>query len=253
MGAEGDPEAKLYVILGSHACRTAMLMLEHKAIAYRIVELPPGMHPMALRLAGFSGSRHPIRTVDGRRPVVVGVGERLGTVPALLLGSQQVQSNRAIARFLEDLRPDPPLFPRQEPARQLVEEIEGWGDEALQMTARRLALCATVSGRLREDGQRGRLGALLFRRRRARRLAVGLFSYGFSARPSAERALLAQAREHLDDVDGWIAQGALNGESLLVADFVVAPSLALLDYHAELHEEIGERPARQLLDRLLPA
>jgi hypothetical protein len=35
---------KLYVILGSHACRTGMLKLEHKGIDYERVELPAGLH-----------------------------------------------------------------------------------------------------------------------------------------------------------------------------------------------------------------
>ena len=49
-------DAKLYVILGSHACRTGMLMLEHKGIEYERVELPAGLHPVALRLRGFAGN-----------------------------------------------------------------------------------------------------------------------------------------------------------------------------------------------------
>jgi hypothetical protein len=62
-------EAKLYVILGSHACRTGMLMLAHKSIDYERVELPTGLHPFALRLLGFAGrleiERRPaIRLVD---------------------------------------------------------------------------------------------------------------------------------------------------------------------------------------------
>ena len=46
---------KLYVILGSHACRTGMLMLEHKGIEYERVELPTGLHPFLLPLRGFRG------------------------------------------------------------------------------------------------------------------------------------------------------------------------------------------------------
>jgi hypothetical protein len=38
-GADGSAQATLYVIPGSHACRAGMLMLEHKGIAYRTVEL----------------------------------------------------------------------------------------------------------------------------------------------------------------------------------------------------------------------
>ena len=57
--------AKLYVIPGSHACRTASLMLEHKHIPYDTVELPTGLHPLLVRAHGFPGHRTPIRTVDG--------------------------------------------------------------------------------------------------------------------------------------------------------------------------------------------
>jgi glutathione S-transferase len=34
--------ATVYVITGSHACRSTTLMLEHKRIPYRRVELPTG-------------------------------------------------------------------------------------------------------------------------------------------------------------------------------------------------------------------
>ena len=46
-------KAKLYVILGAHPSRTAMLMLQHKGIEYETVEIPPGLQPFAMRLLGF--------------------------------------------------------------------------------------------------------------------------------------------------------------------------------------------------------
>ena len=50
-------DAKLYVILGSHACRTGMLLMEHKGIEYERVELPTGVHPFALRLVQSENAR----------------------------------------------------------------------------------------------------------------------------------------------------------------------------------------------------
>src|ERR1700682_638331 len=47
------PSATLYVIGASHACRTGMLMLEHKGIAYRRVDLLTGPHPLSVRIRGF--------------------------------------------------------------------------------------------------------------------------------------------------------------------------------------------------------
>src|SRR4051794_10158686 len=43
----------LYVIPGSHACRSAMLMLDHKQVPYRRVEFVTLFHPVAARLHGF--------------------------------------------------------------------------------------------------------------------------------------------------------------------------------------------------------
>ena len=56
----------------------------------------------------------------------------------------------------------------------------------------------------------------------------------------------------LDRVDGWIEAGVLNGEELNAADFMIAPSLALLSYRPDVRQEIEQRRAIELLDRLLP-
>src|SRR5205807_9372766 len=114
-------EAKLYVILGSHACRTGMLMLEHKGVEYERVELPTGLHPFALRLRGFAGNPAAFRRVDERPHHMLGIADRMGTVPALLVDGQRVKTNREIARFLDELRPDPPLFPADPDRRRAVE------------------------------------------------------------------------------------------------------------------------------------
>ncbi len=50
-----------------------------------------------------------------------------------------MQGSRAIARELDRLVPEPPLFPADPDARATVEEAELWGDEVLQSAARRLA------------------------------------------------------------------------------------------------------------------
>ena len=49
---------KLYVIPGSHACRSAMLMLDHKQLPYRRVEVTTLLHPLAVRFSpdGTTGS-----------------------------------------------------------------------------------------------------------------------------------------------------------------------------------------------------
>lgn len=246
---------KLYVITGSHACRTAMLALDHKGIPYTTVVLPTGLHPFAVRALGFPGHRVPIRSVEGHTHGGLAAMDRMGTVPALRHGDQRVQTNREIIAFLERLQPDPPLFPADPARRASVEEAARWGDETLQMAARRTVMSA--AGRsldaLHERGARGRLGALLARRAPVR-VAVNAFASRtlFKSDPGRSAALLAALPALLDRADGWLAEGTLNGERPNAADLVIAPSLALLDYRLDVREDLRRRPIYELLERLLP-
>ena len=243
--------AKVYVIRGSHACRTATLMLEHKRIPYRVTVLPTGLHPMLVRAAGFPGSSTPIRTVDGGTHSHLATLDRLGTVPALLMDGERIQTNHEIARHLERVCPDPPLFPVEPERRQAVEEAERWGDEELQMAARRLLL-ATPAAELREGGARGRLGPLLAKSDWLRGILARRAGLVFRASDRNVDDLLVAIPPLLDTVDEWVQEGVLGAESLTVADFAIAPSLALLSYRPDIDRELANRPAGRLVDRLLP-
>ncbi len=243
--------AKVYVIRGSHACRTATLMLEYKRIPYSVTVLPTGPHPMLVRAAGFPGHSTPIRTVDGGTHGQLAMLDRLGTVPALLLDGERVQTNYKIARHLERVCPDPSLFPVDPERREAVEEAERWGDEELQMAARRLLL-ATPVGELREGGARGRLGPLLAKSDWLRGILARRAGLVFRAGDRNADDLLLAVPPLLDRVDEWVQAGVLCGESLSVADFAIAPSLALLSYRPDLDRELANRPAGRLMNRLLP-
>src|SRR5689334_10543341 len=91
-------------------------MLELKGVPFQPVEVLPGMQRVHLRVAGFRG----------------------GTVPALKVDGRRIQGSRSIARALDGLRPEPPLFPAEPEQRQRVEEAERWGDEELQDVPRRI-------------------------------------------------------------------------------------------------------------------
>jgi glutathione S-transferase len=250
----GDEPAKLYVIHGSHACRSAMLMLEHKRVVYRTVLLRTGPHPLALRAHGFAGNPKPIRSVEGRTPALLGMLDRGGTVPALRAGSAKVQTNHAIARWLDREIPEHPLLPTDPDERVRVQEAEQWADEVLQMTARRIALATAARGldAIRNRGADGRLGALLAAGQAERAMASRVAALVFLARGGTEAELLQTVPALLDRVDEWIVQGVLDGADPNVADFMVAPSLALLCYRADLDEQIHARPCGALVDRLLP-
>src|SRR4051812_21498394 len=88
-------------------------MLEYKGIEYELVSLVAGSQPVRLRLLGFRGRTVPALKVDGRR----------------------FQGSTEISRALEELKPDPPLFPADRRAE--VEEAERWGERELQPLPRR--------------------------------------------------------------------------------------------------------------------
>src|SRR4051794_5890358 len=105
---------KLYGLAVSHPSHAARAMLEHKGIEFELVHFPPLSQPIALRAAGFRGRKVPALKIDGRR----------------------VQGTLEISRTLEELRPDPPLFPADR--RAAVEEAEAWGERELQPLPRRI-------------------------------------------------------------------------------------------------------------------
>jgi glutathione S-transferase len=246
---------KAYVILGSHACRAALLMLDHKGVDYDVVRLPTGMHPLLLRLRGFKGGVVR-RTAGEKRPRMLALADKFGTVPALLDGDRRIETNRAIARYLDETRPDPPLVPDDPARREEVEDAERWADEKLQMVARRLGLAAVVHGpdALVDRARDGRLGPLLWKRDFMRfQGARFVGSTTFEATREAEPGLLKELPKILDRADALVAAGTLNGPELNVADFLAAPSLALIGYRRDLAEEVASRPSWALVERLLPA
>ena len=114
----------LYSLELSHPGHAARLMLERKGIAHKVVNLPPGPHPLVVRALRFPG----------------------GTVPALRIDGRRVQGSLQISRFLDERVPEPVLRPSPE-----VIEAERWGEEVLQAIPRRTLRWGTSHDRsLRE-------------------------------------------------------------------------------------------------------
>jgi glutathione S-transferase len=245
---------RLYVIPGSHACRSAILMLGHKRVAFRRVEVLTLLHPIAARLHGFDAGGQ-VRTAGGRRTLGLRLGDRLGTLPGLAADGERISTNYAIARFLDQRHPEPPLLPADDGLRSAVEQAERWANDTLQMAARRIL----GGGILRDpaaaarDGADGRMGYLLYRSALARRL-IGppLVRVGFAVDPGGDEDRLAELAAMLDRIDRWIADGVLGAPQLNVADFMVAPSLAMMLYRPDVRPMFEGRPALELVDRLLP-
>lgn len=244
---------KLYVIPGSHACRSAMLMLEYKGLPYKRVDFVPLTHPILARLHGFDAGGQ-TRSAGGKRTFGIRLGDRLGTVPALAANGHRISTNHGIARFLDEHHPEPPLFPADPERRAKVEEVERWANEKLQMEARRIPGAAAVRDpAIARAAGDGRMGHLLYKRESVRRVMIPwILSRVFRSNPARDDDLLAELAEMLDRIDGYIRDGVLNGPELNAADFMVAPSLALILYRPDVKPMFEGRPALELVDRLLP-
>jgi glutathione S-transferase len=244
----------LYVIPGSHACRSAILMLEHKHLPYRRVDVVTLLHPLVVRLRGFDAGGQ-TRIAGARRPLPLRMGDRLGTVPALACDGHRISTNRGIARFLDEHHPEPPLLPADLEQRVAVEDAERWANDTLQMAARRILAPAVLRdpSAFSRTAADGRMGYLLYRHALARRLIIPRIGrLVFAADPAAEHDLLAKLPAMLDRIDAWIADGVLGGAQLNAADFMVVPSLALILYRSDVLPLFEGRPALELVDRLLP-
>ena len=183
---------------------------------------------------------------------MLGRGFDTMTVPALKLDGRRVQGSREISRALDELAPQPPLFPADPQWRRSVQEAEEWG-EALQDATRRLVLCAA-----RRDPHAFhsvyRHANPIMRpvQHVSRRLVTRLAAAGHRATDLAGERDVAALPARLDQVDAWIAQGVLDGAELNAADFQIAPNLALLLRFEDLAPFIEGRPAAGLAQRLAP-
>lgn len=245
---------KLYVIPGSHACRSAMLMLEHKHVPYRRIDFVTLTHSIAARLHGFTAGGE-TRTAGGRRTLGLRMADRLGTVPGLAADGERISTNHGIARFLDEHHPDRPLLPTEPAQRAAIEEAERWGNETLQMAARRILGAATIRdpAMMSRSARDGRLGYLLYEHERVRRLIIPwICRTAFASSGNPDRDPVKDLAAMLDRIDAWIAEGVLGGAELSVADFMIAPSLALILYRPDVAPLFEGRPALDLVDRLLP-
>jgi glutathione S-transferase len=222
----------LYVIHGSHPCATAERALQLKGQPYRIVEHPPMVHV-------------PLQWRRFRRP----------TVPGLVLGNgEKISGSVPILRRLEQLVPDPPLYPADPGARARVEEAERWGDEILQETPRRLFWAGLVR---RPDaivsygeGSRLKLPAAVQRAITPAIARLGV-RWDHAAAANARREH-ASIQSHIDRIDGLIDEGVIGGEQPNAADLQIAPSIRLLGTMADVRPLLEGRPAWALVQRLFP-
>jgi glutathione S-transferase len=230
--AEQPLDAKLYVIPGSHPAMAARRMLELKGIPYERVDLMPVIARGVLRALRFPSN----------------------TVPSLKLDGVKITGSRQIARELDGIRPEPPLFPADPAQRAAVEEAERWGDEVLQAPVRRILWNALKRDRssLRSFAQGARLGVPIGLAVKTAAPIIAAAGRMNQASDEAVRGDLAGLPGWLQQVDDWIAEDVLGADPPNAADLQIAASLRLAMTLDDLRPAIEARPAGELALRAIP-
>ena len=206
-------------------------MLEHKGIEHRVTVLPAGLHPLAVRLAGFQGYTVPVLKIDGRR----------------------VEKSLVIARELERLKPDPALYPADAKRRTRVEDAERWGEAELQPVPRRIFRWALTQQRdarewlarlekLPAPGLQARTSMPLVRR----------FAAANGATEERVRKDLAELPAKLDRADELVGDGTLSLEQPNAATFQIGTSIRALGLFAQLEPLLAGRPCADIAHSVLP-
>jgi glutathione S-transferase len=220
-----QPRLVLHLLPPSHPCAAVEAALRLKGLEYERVELQAGPHPQEMeRLYG-----------EGRR-----------TVPGLLIDDEPVHGSNAILERLEQLVPEPALYPAH--LGEAVIAVASWGDEELQDLGRRLPW-----------------GALHFRPE-----SMGTFAGAGPLDPpgtdfamkyiraswkyhgiTAERlaADLAGLPAKLDRIDAHVAEGLLAGDAPNAADLQIGATLSVLLTVGDVRPLIEGRPAVQVARR----
>jgi glutathione S-transferase len=224
-------KAKLYSLEPSHPTHAVRLMLEHKGIDHKVVNFVPGMHAMALRSLGFRG----------------------GTVPALKIDGRRIQGSRAISRALDEIQPDPRLFPADPELRIKVEEAERWGDDILQNVPRRLTRCLTVIKPEMRVHMAREAGVPAPRIAGAMNVPVTrYFANKAGATEEKSRASLALTPALLDHVEELLDEGTIGARERNAADFQIAPTVRVLLTFEDIAPSIEGRPAAAYAMEMLP-
>ncbi len=224
-----SPTLVLHVLPPSHPCMTVRAALRLKGLEYERVDLPLGKQ---------------------LEPMAEIYGEGNTTVPGLLVDDEPVHGSRAILERLEEIQPEPPLYPEAIAGR--VREAERWGDEVFQDLGRRLPW-----------------GALYFRPEALGLLAGATEALDPAGTDYAIRMIRATWKYHgltavrladdlqglpekLAHIDALVADGTLGGEQPNAADLQIGATLRVLLSVEDLHPLLLDRPAITLAERFFP-
>jgi glutathione S-transferase len=223
---------KLYVVHGSHPCAAVEKALHMKNLQYGVWEWPPPLQAPMQKL------------MFGKR-----------TVPSLRSGSEKITGSRAIMHRLDEMVPEPRLYPEDPAQRAAVEEADRWGDEEFQQDARDLIWAAmvhrpdamvsySVHSRIPLPAPAIRLSAPMIARGGRRLNRTG---------DDKARTRLSELPAKLDKIDAWIADGTIAGpEHPNAATLQILSTVRLMMTLADTGAVLGDRPCTDAARALWP-
>lgn len=224
-------KATVYAMRISHPGRAAELMLAHKGIEAKRVEVPPGSQRLLMRRYGFRG----------------------GTVPGLKLDGKRIQGTREIARALEEAVPEPPLFPADREQRDAVEVVELWGEQTYQPVPRRIFRWAVSSDSKLRATVAKTIGMPVPGVASWALWPVAQFYLRYEGGgEKAARRDVAELPAHLDRIEDFLEAGTIGGTELNAADYQIGTSTRLLLNFMPLRHLIVGRPAAEHAMRIAP-
>jgi len=226
-----SPTLTVHVLPPSHPCKTVEAALKVKGLDAEIVSMTAGAHNDELE-------------------AIYGEGNR--TVPGMLVDDEPVHGSRAILERLEELQPEPSLYPAA--IADAVREAERWGDDELQDLGRRLpwgalhfrpeSMGTFVGPGAPSLDPAGTDFAMAYIHRSWR-------YHGITAVRLAED--LAGLPAKIDHIDALAADGIVGGEQPTAADLQIGSTLLVLLTIGDVRPLIEGRPAEQLARRWFDA
>jgi glutathione S-transferase len=224
MSATEQPSLVLHVLPPSHPCATVEAALRLKGLEYEKVEFGAGKHI------------EPMTELYGSH-----------TVPGLLVDDEPVHGSNPIMERLEQIAPEPPLYPADR--AEAIRAAAAWGDEHLQDLGRRLPWASLyfrpeAMGTFAPGGRPLDPAGTDF----AIRYVRGTMKYH-----NMTMVMVAQDLQNLpgflDQIDAYVADGLLAGETPNAADFQIGATLSVLLLVGDVRPLIEARPAVQVARR----
>lgn len=223
------PTLTLHVVPLSHPCMTVQTAARVKGLDVEIVTLANG-----------PGKNDELEAI---------YGEGRTTVPGMVADGEPVHGSIAILERLDELAPEPSLYPAG--IADVVREAERWGEGDLQDLGRRLPFGAMhfrpeAMGTFAGAGPLDPPGtdfAISYVRASWKYL-------GITAARLAED--LAGLPAKLDRIDALAADGIVNGEQPTAADLQIGASLRVLLTIGDVRPLIEGRPAEEVARRWFP-